>query len=246
MTFIGILFLPISTAIAMSTDDLYLEYAHVNTQIDHALQQLKSLEQTKSTLELEMKIRAQKEELEKKDEQDEFEKEGKFFIDEWHEVKAAIEKNNLKYKLMKLHYEPFECSYFTLSGPSLQDEDSQFGFVNKETQPLFSTAVTPEPIIIGYSRKAKTPYMFIRFQDSNHNKKSGLPEGVKSFIVITLGVVPHCGVEQFMQEYRYMIDQETRQIGMLMNTEFNMDNGVWITNHIVKLMNGEIEGMKVM
>ena len=151
-----------------------------------------------------------------------------FFLDNWKPVKEAIEKAGLKTVVKELHW------------------DEQGGLMTPTNQPQFTTAITPEPIIVGYTKEGETPFMIIRYLDSKHNEKEELPSLVKSFICITMGVVPQCGIEQFMQICRHCKHPDGEGFCMQIQNEFGMDCGVFVTNHVVKLIEGKFDGQKVM
>ena len=150
-----------------------------------------------------------------------------YLLNEWEPVKNAIEKMDLKTVIMDLHY------------------DENNGLFNQLNREKFQTSVTPEPIILGFSESAGTPFMIIRFIDAITNTKAGIPDNATSFLIITIVHIPHCGYEYMMQEIQWGKDIESGQFYPTMRTEMNLDCGQAITDYVVKLITGELEGKKI-
>lgn len=149
------------------------------------------------------------------------------FLDNWPEVKEVIDEQGIKTIVTDLHY----------------DEESMF--MNKQNLSKFQTKNTPEPIFVGYSDEAKTPFMILRFIDAEHNKKEKLPDGATSFVVLTMGHIAHVGFEPIMSNYKWVIDEDTHKPSLIEETTMNLDGGTEITTYVIKLIKGEIEGVKL-
>ena len=142
----------------------------------------------------------------------------------WEDLRKAIEAGSLQSRVTTVDL------VYTSTGTFMNSNN-----LGAETK--LSSTVTPQPIMFGYNKEIGG-YVVIRFTDKKHNKSHGLPENVKSFITIYMGVVPHCGIEQFMEESKYVpvesgFSMETR-------TEFNLDCGRGITDYVINLITGKI------
>lgn len=141
-------------------------------------------------------------------------------LDLWDELGKEIRKNNIPYKNMELYY------------------DEETGFMNQKNMSKFQTSVTKEPIIIGISKEAQTPFMIIRFTDSKHNKKQGLREDACSFLILTVMVVPHCGFDYMVQEFKWFKNPGTGDV----ETRRGISDD---TSKAIKLISGKLEDEKL-
>jgi len=151
-----------------------------------------------------------------------------YLLDNWDLVREAINEANVQTTIMN------DLIY-----------DDHTMFMNNTNRERFLTKNTTEPIIVGYNEDAKTPFMIIRFIDEKHNEQQGIRLDATSFIVITIGIVPHCGFEQMMFEYKWTKDEGTPGHKINIRSEFNVDGGKAITDYVVKIIKDEIDGIRL-
>ena len=146
-------------------------------------------------------------------------------IDDWGEFSKVIKEHNIPYiELMNLSY------------------DDRNGFLNKTNMPIFSSNVTSQPIIIAGSQKARELNMIIRYVDSEHNKKEGIPGDGCSFLIISLQPLAHCGLMWMTEDIKWYKDNVTGKH----KAESEIDTGEnEIVEYVCKLIRGDFEHKKL-